>query len=45
MVFLGRAPNQRVAGALSLDGAQAGYLFQVDATGGAYKGITLWNKK
>lgn len=44
-IFLGKTPNQRVAGALSLDGTEAGYLFQLDASGGAYKGITLWNKK
>lgn len=44
-VFTGSAPDQRVAGALSLDGARAGYLFQVDADAGAWRGVTLWGRK
>ncbi|WP_313074030.1 FecR domain-containing protein [Melaminivora sp.] len=44
-LLLGRAPDQRVAGALSQDGTQAGYLFQAGVQGGSYQGITLWNKQ
>lgn len=44
-VFLGRAPDQRVAGALNAQGTEAGYLFQLNAPAGVYNGITLWTKK
>ena len=44
-VFLGTAPGQRVAGALSRNGTEAGYLFKIDSSAGQYQGITLWNAK
>ena len=44
-VFLGTAAGQRVAGALSRNGAEAGYLFKIDNSAGQYQGITLWNAK
>ena len=44
-VFLGTAAGQRVAGALSRNGAEAGYLFKIDNSVGKYQGITLWNAK
>ena len=44
-VFLGTATGQRVAGALSRNGAEAGYLFKIDNSAGQYQGITLWNAK
>lgn len=44
-IFLGTASGQRVAGALSRNGAEAGYLFKIDNSAGRYQGITLWNAK
>lgn len=44
-LFLGRATDQRVAGALNAQGTEAGYLFQLNAPAGVYNGITLWTKK
>lgn len=44
-VFLGTASGQRVAGALSRNGVEAGYLFKIDKSAGQYQGITLWNAK
>jgi len=44
-VFLGTATGQRVAGALSRNGAEAGYLFKIDNSAGQYQGITLWKAK
>lgn len=45
-VFLGTASGQRVAGALSRNGAEAGYLFKIGSgSAGQYQGITLWNAK
>ena len=44
-VFLGTASGQRVAGALSRNGVEAGYLFKIDNSAGQYQGITLWNAK
>lgn len=44
-VFVGTAAGQRVAGALSSNGAEAGYLFKIDNSAGQYQGITLWNAK
>ena len=44
-VFLGTAAGQRVAGALSHNGAEAGYLFKIDNSAGQYQGITLWKAK
>lgn len=53
-IFTGTAHNQLVGGALSLDGSQAGYLFQVQVPTlgaatqgqglGQYQGITLWGQ-
>lgn len=44
-IFVGRSDGQRVAGALTLDARQAGYLFEAAAGGGSYHGITLWGRK
>ena len=44
-VFLGTASGQRVAGALSRNGVEAGYLFKIDNSAGQYQGIPLWNAK
>jgi hypothetical protein len=44
-VFVGTNANERVAGALSLDGAKAGYLFSKDVSAGTLKGVTLWTRK
>ena len=44
-VFLGTASGQRVAGALSRNGVEAGYLFKIDNSAGQYQGITRWNAK
>ena len=44
-VFLGTAAGQRVAGALSRNGAEAGYLFKIDSGAAQYRGLTLWNAK
>ncbi len=35
--------TQRVAGAVSLDGAEAGYLFEKQIDGGSVSGLTLWD--
>ena len=44
-VFVGTNAAERVAGALSLDGAKAGYLFSKDVSAGTLKGVTLWTRK
>lgn len=45
-IFVGKNADQHLAGALSLDGKQAGYLFNLNAAdGGAYRGITLWSQQ
>lgn len=45
-IFVGKTSNQHVAGALSLDAKEAGYLFNVDAAhGGSYHGVTLWGQQ
>jgi len=44
-VFVGIAPGQRVAGAISYDGKEAGFLFNRDNALGVFKGITLWNSR
>lgn len=41
---LGPKTIERVAGALALDGTEAGYLFSKDVDAGTFKGITLWNR-
>lgn len=37
--------TQRVAGAVSLDGAEAGYLFERQLENGEVSGLTLWNSQ
>lgn len=45
-IFVGKTANQHVAGALSLDAKEAGYLFNVNAgAGGSYHGVTLWGQQ
>jgi hypothetical protein len=44
-VFVGTNATERVAGALSLDGSKAGYLFSKDVSAGTLKGVTLWTRK
>ena len=44
-IFVGTSTGQRVAGAVSLNGKEAGFLFSRDYAGGAFKGITLWNAR
>ncbi len=44
-VFWGGNAVQRVAGALSRDGKQAGYLFSKEVAQGTFQGITLWNAR
>lgn len=41
-IFSVRDPSQRVSGAISLNGREAGYLFERNAAGGLFRGITLW---
>ena len=38
-IFVGRSDGQRVAGALTLDARQAGYLFEAAAGGGTLEGV------
>lgn len=44
-LFVGTNASERVAGALSLDGKEAGYLFSKDVKAGTLRGITLWTRK
>ncbi len=44
-LFLSVTPNQRLAGAFSLDAKEAGYFFNITGAQGQYQGITLWNAK
>ena len=44
-IFSGRTASQMMAGAVSLNGKEAGLLFSGDYAGGAVKGITLWNAR
>ena len=44
-VFVGNTAGQRVAGALSRNGLEAGYLFNITNPAGTTQGITLWNAK
>lgn len=37
--------TQRMAGAVSFDGAEAGYLFEKQIDGGSISGLTLWDSK
>ena len=43
-VFVGTKGNERVAGALTRDGTEAGYLFSKDVAAGTFRGITLWKR-
>jgi hypothetical protein len=43
-IFVGTNTTDRVAGALSRDGKEAGYLFSKDVTSGTFRGVTLWRK-
>lgn len=43
--FIGVQPGQRVAGGLSFDGREAGYLFNLQAREGLYQGMTLWSAR
>lgn len=44
-VFVGTNATERVAGALSRDGKEAGYLFSKDVSAGTFRGITLWGRR
>ena len=44
-VFIGSSTNQRLAGALSLDGKEAGFLFSRTHELGVFRGVTLWNAR
>jgi hypothetical protein len=44
-IFVGTNDTERVAGALSRDGSEAGYLFSKDTSAGRLRGITLWARK
>jgi hypothetical protein len=44
-VFVGIKGSERVAGALTRDGKEAGYLFSKDVANGTFRGITLWGRK
>lgn len=44
-VFVGANATERVAGALSRDGKEAGYLFSKDVSTGTFRGITLWGRR
>jgi hypothetical protein len=48
-IFLGRsgpevAPTSSLAGAISLDARQAGYLFKTQVGRGSFVGATLWGR-
>ena len=43
-IFLARDPDQRVAGAVTADGREAGYLFERIVAGGIFRGKTLWGR-
>lgn len=42
--FAVRDATQKVTGALSLDGKEAGYLFERSVAGGLFRGKTLWGR-
>lgn len=44
-IFVQAAEGQRVAGAVSLNGKEAGYWFSKDSASGVFKGVTLWNAR
>ena len=43
-MFVVITPGNRVAGALTLDGKEAGYFFEQAVIGGAFTGITRWSR-
>lgn len=43
--FNSRNDTQRIAGAVSLDGTEAGYFFEREVLEGNVKGLTLWNSQ
>jgi hypothetical protein len=43
-LFSARAIDSKIAGGLSLDGTEAGYLFEKSVTRGQLNGITLWGR-
>lgn len=43
--FHSRNDTQRIAGAVSFDGTEAGYLFERQLEGGFIDGLTLWNSQ
>ena len=43
-IFTVRDAEQLVSGAISLDGKEAGYLFERGAAGGLFRGRTLWGR-
>jgi hypothetical protein len=36
--------NARILGGMTLDGKEAGYLFEKDFSNGALRGVTLWGR-
>lgn len=44
-IMLSVGPQQRVAGALTANGREAGYLFNLQSPAGLYQGMTLWTAK
>lgn len=43
--FHSRSATERIAGAVSLDGKEAGYFFEKQLEVGGIQGLTLWDKK
>lgn len=43
--FSSKTPSQRLGGAVSLDGQEAGYYFRKDISNGSVEGLTLWGAK
>ena len=43
--FHSRSDTQRIAGAVSLDGSEAGYFFERQLQNGNIQGLTLWNSQ
>jgi hypothetical protein len=44
-VFTGTNATDSVAGAVSKDGKEAGYLFSKEVSAGTFRGVTLWGRK
>ncbi len=43
--FHTRSESERIAGAVSLDGAEAGYFFEKQLENGGIQGLTLWDRR